>query len=175
MLLNVNVKCLEPKRSDIRHSPLKRISFHFLNKFIEFENQKVMFCLAGLPNTSARSQLNSLLQMMHGLVDCMEPLRGYVMQLRDTELETSVLEEGETISSIVEGKLQYVLLQLTKVYTTMHSKKRFVLDKVLIGFFVSVCCVFFGHYLLKYPETTLQPFRMYNFNTPCKQSLKRAV
>jgi len=64
--------------------------------------------------------------MLHGLIDCRDSLIHLSSQLSENDVENSLLKEGETISSIVETKLQSILLQLTKVYKTIQLKKRSV-------------------------------------------------
>lgn len=72
--------------------------------------------------TSSRN-LKTLHQMLQCLADCQESLRGFVSQLTDTDEGNSVQQEGETITNIIEERLQFVLQQLLKVYTSLHSKK----------------------------------------------------
>lgn len=76
--------------------------------------------------SQSRGQVNLLLQMLHGLVSCQESLKSLSTQLSDTEEETSLQQEGETITTIIETKLQSVLLHLIKIYKVMLSKKRLV-------------------------------------------------
>ncbi|XP_060602353.1 erythroid differentiation-related factor 1-like [Ruditapes philippinarum] len=76
-----------------------------------------------LTGQSSSRNLKVLHQMLQSLADCQEPLKGLSSQLKDTDGPTNHQNEGETIVNIIEERLQFILQQLVKINTHLHSKK----------------------------------------------------
>jgi hypothetical protein len=64
------------------------------------------------------------MQVLKCLVECRVALEGFVSSLTDSEDKSGLAKEGETITNIIQERLEYVLDQLIKLYTSCHSKKR---------------------------------------------------
>ncbi|XP_053407087.1 erythroid differentiation-related factor 1-like isoform X2 [Mercenaria mercenaria] len=92
-------------------------------EFLRAQLEYIALLERGLTGQANSRNLKILQQMLQCLANCQEPLRGLVIQLSDTDGQTKHQQEGETISDIIEERLQFVLQQLVKVQTHLHTKK----------------------------------------------------
>ena len=65
-----------------------------------------------------------LLQMLHLILDCQMLVKSMIKLLSDPDEESKLLEEGEKIYTIMESRLQFILLQLVKAYSASSLKKQ---------------------------------------------------
>lgn len=124
------IHCTEQKRKHLRQLSEKHYGralrlYQQMECHIEFLQAQLEFI--ALLEQGLTGQLNFrsqkiLMQVLKCLVECRVALEGFVSSLTDSEDKSGLAKEGETITNIIQERLEYVLDQLIKLYTC-HSKK----------------------------------------------------
>ncbi|XP_061171381.1 erythroid differentiation-related factor 1-like [Saccostrea echinata] len=79
------------------------------------------YILQGLPST--KTQLKPLMSAVRCLLECRGVLVHMIEQLDDPDISDKVQSEGESLTDILESRLQFILLQLIKCYKTNKLSK----------------------------------------------------